>query len=69
MSRVRRLALCMIVLVIGCASTALVMSLADPAHSALTVHIGYFSGLSMSAALAVGLFIALTLQTRERMSR
>jgi hypothetical protein len=69
MSLIRRLALCLTVLALGCTSTALGMSLTDPTLFALTVRIGYVSGLLMSTALAVTLFVILTVQKRQRPRR
>lgn len=66
MSRFRRLAHCVGVLVTGCTSTVLVMSLVDPALSALTVRIGYLSGLVVSVVLAAGLLLVETLHSRRR---
>lgn len=66
MSRLRRLAHCMGVLVTGCTSTVLIMSSVDPALPAVTVRIGYLSGLGVSVVLAAGLMLVETFHSRRR---
>lgn len=66
MSLIRRLTYALIVLATGCTSTTLVMSLVDPAQSALPVRIGYCSGLVVSIVLAAALFVVATRQPRRQ---
>jgi hypothetical protein len=69
MSLPRRLTAALLILILGCVSTLLASSWADPMISAPAVHIGQACGFTVSLLLAAGALVLLSPRLLHRLAQ